>query len=271
MGEVTVTEVVDALDEVWSSIAALTEDLDEVAWATPTVCPGWDVKDLLSHMIGTERSIEGEPTPAIELPLSTHVRNPIGEMNERWVQSRRTRSGSEVRDEFIEVIGRRLDALRSQSPESFEVVGWSPIGQVPLRVFMTVRVMDCWLHEQDARAALGRPGGRDGAGERLSLLRADAALGMVFGKAVRPGDGTSVALEISGPLGSRRRLEMVDGRAVAVDGADATVTITLEPLSYLERFGGRISTAEALERSTTNLEGDEVLAGAVLGALAVMI
>jgi hypothetical protein len=64
---------------------------------------------------------------------------------------------------------------------------------------------------------------------------------------------------------------MVDGRAVAVDGADATVTITLEPLSYLERFGGRISTAEALERSTTNLEGDEVLAGAVLGALAVMI
>jgi uncharacterized protein (TIGR03083 family) len=267
----TAGELIDALEEVWASIATLTGPLDEQAYAKATDCPGWDVKDQLSHMIGTERSLQGEATPEVSLGRRDHLKNAIGEANERWVESRRARSGSQVRDEFIEVTQGRLASLRAMPPTAFEAVGWSPIGQVPLRVFLEVRAMDCWMHEQDIRLALDLPGGRGAAGERLSLHRADQALGSVIGKAVRPADGTSIALEITGPIPGRRRIEMVGGRAMPIDGPSATSTITMEALCYLERFGGRISLSEALEAEGTDRAGDTALGEAFLGALAVMI
>jgi hypothetical protein len=131
--------------------------------------------------------------------------------------------------------------------------------------------MDCWMHEQDLRLALGRPGGERGAGERIALHRADQALGSTIGKLVRPPEGSSVAIEILGPLGGRRRLEVRDGRAVVADGAEATSTITLQPLTYLLRFGGRISTEQALADLDSELAGDVALGEAVVAALAVMI
>ena len=271
MAEISSAEIIDALEEVWSSIAALTEDLSPSQWSIETDCPGWDLRDQLSHIIGTERTLDGEPVPDNELGSRQHLRNAIGEMNEHWVQERRPRSGEEVRAEFIEVTTRRLETLRAMSDEQLEVVGWSPIGQVPFRVFLEVRVMDCWMHEQDLRRALARPGGEGGGGERISLHRADQALGSTVGKLVRPPEGSSVAIEVTGPLGGRRRLEIREGRAVAAESAEATSTISLVQMTYLLRFAGRISAAEALAEPSTTIAGDLSLGEAVLSALAVMI
>jgi uncharacterized protein (TIGR03083 family) len=271
MGEPTGAQGIAALEEIWASIAALTASLSDEDWASATDCPGWDVKDHLSHMIGTERSMAGERTPEIDEGTPAHVRNAIGESNERWVVSRRPRSGPEVRDEFIEVTHARLEALRSLNADDFETIGWSPVGQVPLRVFLEVRAMDCWVHEQDIRLALGRPGGRGGAGEAASLSRVELALGQVLGKGVRPADASSITVTITGPISSTRRLEMVDGRAQRVEGAASTTTLTVESLTYLLRFAGRISTADVLEEKGTVLSGDAALGEAFLDALALMI
>src|ERR1700683_3458764 len=53
-----------ALEQTWDSSAAVCRDLSASDWARPTGCPGWDVKDQLSHLIGIERSIMGDPAPA---------------------------------------------------------------------------------------------------------------------------------------------------------------------------------------------------------------
>ena len=34
---------------------------------------------------------------------------------------------------------------------------------------MRIRVFDCWLHEQDIRDAVGRPGGEDGPAASVAL------------------------------------------------------------------------------------------------------
>ena len=34
-------------------------ELSDTEWALPTECPGWDVKDQLSHLIGIERVDHG--------------------------------------------------------------------------------------------------------------------------------------------------------------------------------------------------------------------
>jgi uncharacterized protein (TIGR03083 family) len=269
--ERTTDQVISGLRETWCSLLEATLDLDEAQWALATDCPGWDVQDQLSHLVGIERTLLGEATPEIEVPARHYVKNQIGQMNEAWIELLRQRTGVEVRAEFEAVTNQRLAVLEAMAPASFEEIGWSPIGQVPYRTFMVVRIMDSWLHEQDVRLAVGRPGGRDGIGEEIGLERADAALGVVVGKNASAPEGASVAFEIVGPLGGRRRIEVIEGRATWRDASDATCTITMSQEAYVRRFGGRISLEETLARSDVAVAGDEELATAVVRGLAVMI
>ena len=58
-----------ALAETWGALAEVCHELSTTEWGLPTECPGWDVKDQLSHLIGIERSLMGEPAPAWDGPL----------------------------------------------------------------------------------------------------------------------------------------------------------------------------------------------------------
>ena len=269
--DMSTDQVIEGLDDVWGSLYSGTADLREEQWLLPTSCPGWSVKDQLSHLVGIERSLQGVDAPAVSDRERPHVKNSIGEMNEIWVESLRSSSGEEVRAEFFAVTQERLAALRGFDEPTFDAVGWSPVGQVPMRKFMEVRIMDSWIHEQDARIALGRPGGRNGVGESVTLGRVDLALGLVVGKGARPEEGASVAFVITGPLGRRHRIVVIDGRGVMEAGDDATATLTLTQETYVQRFGGRITADEAAIAPGTELDGDRQLAEAVLRALCVMI
>ena len=271
MAPLTTEQVIAGLDEVWTSILEATDGLKESAWSLPTDCPGWDVSDQVAHIIGVELLLLGEPTPEIEIGERDYLKNDFGVSLEPWIEVRRPLPGKAVRNELAEVAQRRLAALRALDEPAFDAVGWSPIGQVPMRVFMEVRIMDCWVHEQDIRIALGRPGGRFSVGEATALDRADAALGGIIGRGVRAPEGTSVALEITGPQGGRRRLEVVGGRAVWQEGLAATVTLTMSQETYVRRFAGRISADEARIAEGTGLVGDLEIGLAVLEALGVMI
>ncbi len=271
MDAFTKEDVIAGLDEVWKSTIEATEGLDEARWSRETQCPGWDSRAQLSHLIGIERSLMGEPAPEVEVTEKDHLKNPIGEMNEPWIVVRRSTPGDEVRTEFIEVTARRLEQLRSLDAAAFEEVGWSPIGQVPMREFMVIRIMDSWIHEQDIRVTVGRPGGRNGIGEQVALMRADVALRGVVGRATEKVDGLSVVIKIVGPLGGRRRFEIVEGRAQEIEGADATATVVIEQEPYLRRFAGRISADETLSAPGTQISGDLDLARRVVESLAVMI
>ena len=102
-------------------------------------------------------------------------------------------------------------------------------------------------------------------------MRADVALRGVVGRATEKVDGLSVAIEIVGPLGGRRRFEIVEGRAQEIEGADATATVVIEQEPYLRRFAGRISADETLSAPGTQISGDLDLARRVVESLAVMI
>ena len=77
----------EALAETWGSLADACHELSSTEWALPTECPGWDVKDQLSHLIGIERSIMGEAAPVWDSPLGPHVKNDFAVVNEPWVAS----------------------------------------------------------------------------------------------------------------------------------------------------------------------------------------
>ena len=136
--------VIDLLEDVWAlDHRPRAEQLSEAEWKRPTDLPGWTVQDNLSHIIGTERMMRGEPAPEVTPVETAHLRNPIGEMNELWVESRRRHEraprcwpSSEPR------AAERLAEYRAMTHEQLDAVGPTPVGMAPFREFIAVRVMD---------------------------------------------------------------------------------------------------------------------------------
>jgi uncharacterized protein (TIGR03083 family) len=199
-----------------------------------------------------------------------HLHDPVNAGLETWVEARRPLAGAEVLAEFRQVVlDRRLAQLRAMTDADMDKVGWSPVGEVPYREFMQVRVFDCWLHEQDMRAGLGQPGHDAGPVVDAALARFIPALGFVVGKKAGAPDGSSVVFEVHGPV-ARTFPVVVDGRAKVVDTvpADPTVVIGLPLVSLALLGGGRWSLAEAEAAGGLTVEGDEELGRRVLSSMA---
>jgi uncharacterized protein (TIGR03083 family) len=259
-----------ALGETWRSLAEACADLTDAEWALQTPCPGWDVKDQLSHLIGIERAIMGEPAPASDAPLGPHVHNDAAAANEPWVAVRRATPGAQVRDEFVEVTERRLSHLEALTDAQWAAVGWSPVGEVPQAVFLEVRVFDSWVHEQDVRTALERPGGCGNLASSLSLARVDGAMPYVVGKKAGCEEGTVVRFEVTGPVDDSRTLSIaVEGgraRRVADDRAP-TAVLRFSGLEFMRLGCGRLTAEEAEKAGVVEMSGDESVARSVLSAM----
>jgi uncharacterized protein (TIGR03083 family) len=260
----------NALAETWGALAEVCFELSGTEWALPTECPGWDVKDQLSHLIGIERAIMGEPVPDWDGPLGDHVKNDFAATNERWVAVRRPFPGEAVRAEFVDVTTTRLAQLDALSAAEWAAVGWSPVGQVPHAEFMVVRVYDSWVHEQDTRRALDRPGGGGNGASALSLDRVQGAMPFVVGKQAGCAEGTAVRFDVAG-LGQDARaftIAVENGRARPADDEVApTVTISVSNIDFVRLGCGRATAAQVESEGGVGLEGDAVVGRKVLNAM----
>jgi len=265
--------VVAILAEEWDAIDTLARGLGDSEWEMPSECPGWTVRDLLSHLIGIERVLLGDPPPPPLDQLPPHVENEVGARNEAWVAARRARPGPEVLGEFRAVTARRVAELRSLPPARFDEIGPSPVGEVPYREFMNVRVMDSWVHEQDIRVATGRPGHDSGPAAQLSLDRLCSAMPFVVGKQAGAPEGASVRFELHGPLGRQIDVVVRDGRAKAVPSLDEQPTAVLDmAVEVFWRLAcGRVDGQAARVAGLVTATGDTELAFRVLDVMAFMI
>jgi uncharacterized protein (TIGR03083 family) len=211
----------------------------------------------------------GEPTPAIEIdPASLpHVRNDIGALNEAWVIAMADRDPADVLDGLRTRVARRLEAIDAMTDEEWATESFTPAGPDTLGRLLRIRVMDIWMHEQDIREAVGRPGNETGPIVDLVLDEMQAALGFVVGKRAGAPDGSSVTFDLTGDRGRQVHVA-VEGRAAVVDALPgaATVTLTMPMLTFTRLAGGR--RAEADDATVT---GDEALGRRVLANLGFMI
>ncbi len=257
------------LTEEWDELVDLCDGLSDDEWATPTELPGWTVKDCISHIVGIELMLLGEAAPDVDVSHLPHLAgDPINASLEAWVEARRGTPGADVLSELRSVSIRRVAALRRLSAEEWDAVGFSPVGQVPYRTFMEVRVFDCWMHEQDIRRALGRSGHLEGDVVEVALGRIVGALGFVVGKRAGAPDGSSVVVDVVGPS-ERSIAVVVDGRASVVDAIPdqptARIRLGLEVLAALG--GGRRDGDAAIAAGDVELLGDVDLARRVVRSL----
>ena len=220
--------------------------MPETGWQAATPLPGWCVRAVVSHIIGTESFLEGiaPPQPDIDVKVLEHVRNDIGAMNECWVRHLSGESGNSVLERYRAVTGKRRKVLTSLSDEEWNALTPTPVGPDSYGRFMRVRVFDCWMHEQDIREALLRPSSDDelgGPASQLSLDEIAATMGFVVGKLAKAPDGSRIQFELTGPVARSIRVS-VDGRAQVVDdfgGLEPTATIRLDALQFTRLAGGR--------------------------------
>jgi uncharacterized protein (TIGR03083 family) len=260
--------IVDALTSEWDAIAELMDGRPEGEWALASTLPGWTVQDVMSHMIGTELMLSGETAPeAAEDPKTLdYVRNDIGAMNERWVDSMRALSPEQMMERFRQVTGSRGATLRSMTQDEFDAPSWTPAGQGDYGRFMQIRVYDCWLHEQDMRDSLDVPGHESGAPAEVVVDEITLALGFIFGKKAAAADGATMTIQLVS--GVERTINVaVIGRAQVVDHLDSPADVTLRVDSglFARLAGGRVDPAESLDQIT--ISGDAELGGRFVTAL----
>jgi uncharacterized protein (TIGR03083 family) len=254
-------QLISVLREEWTAIDELLSSLSEQDWSAPGGLPGWRVQDVVAHLIGTESMLAGQEVPAADIDdllALPHVHNEIAAINERWARAIRVLPPAEVLTRFREITAVRLKALEAMSAEDFQAPSWTPVGQDTYARFMRIRLFDCWMHEQDIRYALQRPGHGGGPCVVSVLDEITASMGYIVGKRGKAPDGSVVTIELTGAAARTVHVQ-VDGKArvVAEPPGPATTTIRLDAVLFTRLAGGRTTAEE--HRDEITVDGDQEL------------
>ena len=266
-------EIVDKLERVWDSMAELCATLSEQEWKLATDCPKWSVQDHVAHIVGTESRLAGRPVPNHTPEDMEHVKNDIGKGNEVWVDFLRPRSGADVLEVFREVTAARLQRMRSMSADDFSEPTQTPVGLGTIRDFMVIRIFDCWVHEQDVRRAIGRPGHMEGPVVVHSMDRMARAMPFVVGKKAAAPDGTTVVFAVTGPAGRTMAISVDGGRANFLDTspANSNLRLTMDVETFTCLGNGRWEGGHALASGKVRIDGDRMLGEAIVTRMNFMV
>ena len=242
---------------IWRSsvddVIALVETLDDAEWARETPCPGWTVSDIVAHIIDLDSVFLGDP-PLDHTPdwdALPHVTREMQRVTEVGVDARRGRSPQELLAELRDVITRREAQLHETDMQS--TVQWF-VGEIPVEQLMRMRTFDIWMHDQDIRDTLDRPGDLDTPGAQVAWARVRDTLPFIWGKKV--GAQETLDLVVTGPGPSGQLVIAVDdGRAHYVDSGHADVRIEITWADLAARAGGR----RAADQLDAVITGDQEL------------
>ncbi len=233
--------ILSLLRREFGAVTAAVSHLTDDQWSVASCLPGWTVHDVLSHMTGTELMLSGQAPPTADVSHLDHMRNPVAEANEVWVESMRRVAGPEMVARWTAVTADRLASLETMTQAQFDAPSWTPVGSdETYGRFMRIRHYDCYMHEQDIRLALGLPGRGDPDDVSSCLEEVATGLGYIVGRRAGLPDGSRVRIELTGDV-ERTFLVSVAGRAAVVDALDGPVTVGIElPASqFLRLTGGR--------------------------------
>jgi len=267
----TLQPYADAWTHSIEAISELVSPLVEGEWNRRTPCPGWSVRDLVSHVIGLDCEMLGDPRPIHTLPRDLfHVTNEHQRYMEMQVDVRRHHTAPEMTGELEYTIIRRNRQLRNESRDPGTKVR-GPLGtEQTLEEAMRNRAFDVWVHEQDLRAALGRPGNLDSPGAYVVRDELLAAMPKVVAKDAGAPAGSAVVFDVHGPVEFLRTVRVDAEGHGTIDGAPSlgpAVTLVLDWETFYRLACGRVTADVVKDR--IKAEGDPELTAAILLSFAV--
>jgi uncharacterized protein (TIGR03083 family) len=237
--------------EVWRSAVddflSLLAEVPEAEWGTPTDLPGWDVKACVAHTAHLESRLSGEAEETADIGEPAHVTGLMGTYTEIGVVNRRSSSADSLLEEIRTATARRHQQLLADPPSDGSAKPEVIFGAVPWswRTLLRNRPLDVWMHEQDVRRAVGRPGNLDSAAARHTIDYLAEGFGYVLAKKVGAEPGTTAVLSVTGfapyafTVDDNRR-----GVRLPAPPDSPNVVIEVDPESYVVLAGGRRTPVE---------------------------
>ncbi|WP_405012366.1 maleylpyruvate isomerase family mycothiol-dependent enzyme [Kitasatospora sp. NBC_01539] len=270
----TVQAYTDAWTQSIESVAELLAPLPTDSWNRPTDCPGWSVRDVVSHIIAVESELLGDPRPIHSLPRDLrHVTSEFARYIELPVDKRRCHTPVEITSELEYTVIRRSRALRNARQEPQDLVRWpaGPLSRdIPYTELLRNRAFDVWVHEQDLRRALRVPGNLDSPGALVARDLLVQALPKVVAKLAGAPAGSTVVLDVTGPVEFLRTVRvdaMGQGSVDASVGLAPDVQLHLDWETYVRLACGRVRPETAA--AGIRVDGDTELAARVIAHFAV--
>lgn len=260
-------EYVDVWWQAINDFLALLEELSLEEWSTPTDLAGWDVKAVASHIAHLEGILAGSPEETADVGEPPHVTGLMGLYTEIGVVNRRDASPDAIINEIRAAATARHTALLADPPTDPDGKPAPIFGGVPWnwRTLLRNRPLDVWMHEQDVRRAVDRPGGMDSPAARHTASYLAESLGFVLAKRVGAPAGTSAVLELEGSAPYAFAVNDAGrGERLATPPDEPTITLRMDREAFIRLAGGRCEP----EPGTVEVDGDRELAARVLDAIA---
>ncbi len=264
-------ELLSGYVEVWwqaiNDFIDLLEELDEADWSAPTDLPGWDVRAVASHIAHLESILAGADEETAEVGEPDHVTGVMGLYTEIGVVNRRDATHDAIINEIRSATTARHTRLLADPPTDADAKADPVFGGVDWdwRTLLRNRPLDVWMHEQDVRRAVGRPGGMDSVAARHTAEYLAESLGYVVAKRVGAPAGTTVVLEMEDSTPYAFAVNDAGrGERLATPPADPTAVLRMDREAFIRLSGGRCDP----EPGTYGVFGDESLGAQILASLA---
>ncbi len=264
-----------------TALLELLGGLSAAEWDKSTVCPGWSVKDIAVHLLGDDMGLISRErdgyAPEVAVGISDKgidwpsFVNWINQRNAIWVQANR-RLSPQMLCQLLEFSGREtfdyfsgLDMFAPSGP-----IGWAGSEPDPKWLHVAREYTERWIHQQQIRDALGKPGLKEARWFRPLLETFMRALPQTFVE-VETAPQTTVALRVTGDAGGEWFVvkKQVAGWGLWQEVELAPVaTVTLDQETTWRLFTKGISKEEA--EKTVTIEGDPVLGRKVLDTVSII-
>jgi uncharacterized protein (TIGR03083 family) len=267
-------EVAELFPEMHEQLIALLSGLTEDEWGRATACPGWAVKDVALHLLGVNLGNLSVQRDGFVDPwwasAGEDVVASLNAWNERWVVAARLLS-PRLLCELLRVTGeaasRYFAGLDPAAPGP--VVWWAGPDPAPMWLHVAREYTERWVHQQQIRDAVGRPGLK----ERRYLAPILAAFVHALPRALRSvpaAEGTVVRLVIAGDAGGRWiAVRDADRWLLGEDaGQEAAATVTVDQDVAWRLWTRSMTPDEAMPPIRT--EGEPELTARVLEMVSIM-
>jgi len=260
--------------DVWRVMVAenvtLLRQLDPADWAKPTDLPGWNVRYIAAHLAHLESDLAGNPQQHVDVPEAPHIKGPMNVFTESGPLARADWTTEAIIAEIESSAAKRATALGAMMPldPTAPGDGIAALAGWDWATLLSNRVLDQWMHQQDIRRAVDKPGGLAGPGGAHALATFSRSVPYVVGKRVGPPPGTTVVLDITGDHPATLGVAIgSDGRASRLDTIphDPTARIDMDFETFIVLSGGR----RTPDQVAATVTGDTELGDAVLANLAV--
>jgi uncharacterized protein (TIGR03083 family) len=252
------------------ALVELLRTTDGDGWNRPTVCPGWTVHDLALHLLGVEVGNVSRRRDRHVLPLAGSTvpgKSSLAAHNEGWVDATRGVS-PRLLVTLLDGVSAAFDAYVSTvdlEPVT-ATVSWAGGGPVPVWLDIAREYTERWVHQQQLREALQRPGMTEAEYVGPVIGAFVHAIPMALAGTAAD-DGAAISFEVDGAGGGRWHVLNDEGvwdlRPGAHDRPNAVVRT--DAVNAWRRF-----TRHPLATPPV-VEGDQALGRAAGAAVAILL